>query len=198
MDIIDQLYEAERSQNEWAYLTYREQLALKSEVPPATKLSAFKYLVFGYLIEKGRKITEYSLEEMEEIQLHDTVKNDFQYTWAYILAEHFGIQLRVADGLSPEQCKNYAMETYHLEIIKKYGRTAEALAEWRSQAFGELNEDGTIKDHSTDGSQVAKPKVHIIKTKSEKTEYEARNRECLRIQQEIFKIEASIKQAITS
>ena len=99
MDLIDAIYANEMQKREQSHSTYIFQMQNKISNDPYVTENAWKYEVYAWLRELGKKIPDVTEEEIA--QKANSISNpenrsQWLYIRALILSEFYGMPLRIA------------------------------------------------------------------------------------------------------
>lgn len=144
MDFIDAMYANEMWKRQESHATYIFQMQNGVKNDPYVTENAWKYEVYAYLREVGKKVPEVSEGEIMQKanSITDLEKRErWLYAWALILSEFYGMPLRMA----------YDRESYNwvpeeqFRMMKEFGRVWDAYYKYQIQEQWELTADGKVK-----------------------------------------------------
>lgn len=144
MDFIDAMYANEMQKRQDSHMTYIFQMQNGVKNDPYVTENAWKYEVYSWLREKGKKVPDITEEEIKEKadRIPDSNQRSWWlYAWALILSEFYGMPLRMAydrtwySGVPDEQFR----------MMQEYGRVDDAYYKYQIQEQWDLTADGRVK-----------------------------------------------------
>ena len=144
MDLIDTIYANEMSKREESHATYLFQMQQWVSNDPYITENAWKYEVYAWLKNLGKKISDVSEEDIQkraESINDDERRSQWLYSWALILSDFYGMPLRMA----------YDRDRYDwvpddkFRMMKMYWRVSDAYYKYQIQEQWELEADGRVK-----------------------------------------------------
>jgi len=144
MDLIDQMYANEMWKRELSHSTYLFQMQQWVKNDPYITENAWKYEVYAWLRNLGKKISDVTEEDINEKA--DSITNDdrrswWLYAWALILSDFYWFPLRMW----------YDRDSYtwipqdKFMMMKRYGRVADAYYKYQTHEQWEFDAQGKIK-----------------------------------------------------
>lgn len=144
MDLIDQMYANEMWKRELSHSTYLFQMQQWVKNDPYITENAWKYEVYAWLRNLGKKISDVTEEDINEKA--DSITNDdrrswWLYAWALILSDFYWFPLRMW----------YDRDSYtwipqdKFLMMKRYGRVADAYYKYQTHEQWEFDAQGRIK-----------------------------------------------------
>ena len=144
MDLIDAIYANEMQKREQSHSTYIFQMQNKISNDPYVTENAWKYEVYAWLRELGKKIPDVTEEEIA--QKANSISNpenrsQWLYIRALILSEFYGMPLRIA----------YDRNSYEwvpddkFRMMQQYWRVDDAYYKYQVQEQWDLDSTGKVK-----------------------------------------------------
>lgn len=144
MDLIDAMYANEMWKRETSHATYIFQMQNGVKNDPYVTENAWKYEVYAWLRNLGKKVQDVSYEDIEwkANSINDAERRSWWlYAWCLILSEFYGLPLRMVadrnsyDGVPEEQFR----------MLKQRWRVEDAYYKYQIQEQWELTADGKVK-----------------------------------------------------